>query len=103
MYKDEFLLLNLVFNRLFRRFAVFIAALLADHVFEPAMMLGGSLTPLFSGLFGTGKGAGMAILYVISSLGLLLVGLSGYTNPKLRNVEYIVPDHNVEQPQSGKF
>ncbi|MTJ09875.1 MFS transporter [Anabaena sp. UHCC 0204] len=83
--------------------AVFISALLADHVFEPAMMLGGSLTPLFSGLFGTGKGAGMAILYVISSLGLLLVGLGGYAYPKLRNVEYIVPDHDVEYPQIAKI
>ncbi|HYW19658.1 MAG TPA: MFS transporter [Nodularia sp. (in: cyanobacteria)] len=83
--------------------AVFIAALLADHVFEPAMMPGGILTPLFGGLFGTGKGAGMAILYVISSLGLLLVGLSGYADPKLRNVETILPDHNVEYPESAKI
>ncbi|WP_066383192.1 MULTISPECIES: MFS transporter [unclassified Anabaena] len=82
--------------------AVFIAALLADHVFEPAMMPGGSLTPLFSGLFGTGKGAGMALLYVISSLGLLCVGLSGYAYPKLRNVETILPDHDAEYSESAK-
>lgn len=77
--------------------AVLISALLVDHFFEPAMMPGGSLTSLFSGLFGTGKGAGMALLYVISSLGLLLVGLGGYAYPKLKNVEYIVPDHDVEK------
>ncbi len=76
--------------------AVFIAALLADHVFEPAMMPGGNLVPLFGNLFGTGKGAGMAILYVVSSVSLLLIGLSGYTNLKLRNVETIVPDHDAE-------
>jgi|GEM_PF-2975259 len=67
--------------------AVFIAALLADHVFEPAMMPGGNFVPLFGNLFGTGKGAGMAILYVISSISLLLIGLSGYFVPQLRNVE----------------
>ncbi len=76
--------------------AVFIAALLADHVFEPAMMPGGNLVPLFGNLFGTGKGAGMAILYVVSSIGLLLIGLSGYTNLQLRNVETIVPDYDAE-------
>ncbi len=76
--------------------AVFIAALLADHVFEPAMMPGGNLVPLFGNLVGTGKGAGMAILYVVSSVSLLLIGLSGYTNLKLRNVETIVPDHDTE-------
>jgi hypothetical protein len=37
------------------------------------MMPGGSVTPLFSDFFGTGKGAIPAPLYVISSLGLLLV------------------------------
>jgi MFS family permease len=76
--------------------AVFIAALLADHVFEPAMMPGGNLVPLFGNLFGTGKGAGMAILYVVSSVSLLLIGLSGYTNLQLRNVETIVPDYDAE-------
>ena len=76
--------------------AVFIAALLADHVFEPAMMPGGNLVPLFGNLFGTGKGAGMAILYVVSSVSLLLIGLSGYFVPQLRNVETIVPDYDTE-------
>jgi MFS transporter, DHA3 family, macrolide efflux protein len=78
--------------------AVFLAAFLADHIFEPAMMPGGSLSALFGGLFGREKGAGMALLYVISSLSLFLIGLSGYAFPKLRNVETIVPDHNLDQP-----
>ncbi len=64
------------------------------------MMPGGSLTPLFSGFFGTGKGAGMAPLYIISSLGLLLVGSGGYAYPKLTNVQYVIPDHDVGKQQS---
>ena len=76
--------------------AVFIAALLADHVFEPAMMPGGNLVPLFGNLFGTGKGAGMAILYVVSSVILFLIGLSGFFVPRLRKVETIVPDYDGE-------
>ena len=41
-------------------------------------------------------GAEMAILYVISSIGLLLIGLSGYFVPQLRNVETIVADYDIE-------
>ncbi|AFY58534.1 Major Facilitator Superfamily transporter [Rivularia sp. PCC 7116] len=85
-----------VIQQIVSAIAVFISALLADHVFEPAMMPGGNLVPLFGNLFGTGKGAGMAILYVISSISLLLIGLSGYFVPQLRNVETIVPDSNTE-------
>ncbi|WP_017317661.1 MFS transporter [Mastigocladopsis repens] len=75
--------------------AVLIAGLLADYVFQPAMMPGGSLTPIFGWLFGTGKAAGMALLYVISSLCLLVFGLSGYAFRVLRDVEMIVPDHDA--------
>ncbi|MEO0685712.1 MAG: AraC family transcriptional regulator, partial [Cyanobacteria bacterium J06649_11] len=53
-------------------------------------------TQLFGNLFGTGKGAGMAILYVISSISLFLIGLSGYFVPRLRKVETIVPDYDAE-------
>ena len=55
-----------------------IAGPLADYIFEPGMKRGGDLAAVFGGIFGTGKGAGIALLYVISSLGLLLVGLSSY-------------------------
>ncbi|MBH8561825.1 MFS transporter [Nostoc sp. CENA67] len=51
---------------------------LTDRVFEPAMMPQGSLAPIFGSIFGTRTGAGSALLYVISAVGLLLVGLSGY-------------------------
>ena len=63
-----------------------IAGPLADYVFEPAMIPGNSLATIFGGIFGTGKGAGMTLLYVISSLGLLLVGLSGYAFRVLREI-----------------
>ena len=69
-----------------------IAGPLADHVFEPAMMSGGLLVPIFSWLFGTGKGAGIAFFYVVCSVAMLLIGLSGYVFPKLRNVERLIPD-----------
>lgn len=68
---------------------------LADYVLEPAMMPGGYLAPFLGGIFGTGAGAGMALLYVITSLSLLLIGLSGYAFPTLRDVENILPDHDA--------
>lgn len=78
--------------------ASLIAGPLADYIFEPAMMPGGSLARIFGGIFGTGSGAGMALLYAISSICLLIVGLSGYAFRVLRDVEIIVPDYDAAQP-----
>lgn len=75
--------------------ATLAAGPLADYVFEPAMKPGGTLARVFGGIFGTEAGAGMALLYVITSIGLLLVGLGGYTFPTLRNTESLVPDHET--------
>jgi MFS family permease len=74
--------------------ATLIAGPLADYLFEPAMMPKGSLAPVFSALVGTGSGAGMALLYITTSLSLILVGLSGYSFRVLREVEIIMPDHD---------
>jgi hypothetical protein len=75
--------------------ATLIAGPLADRLFEPAMMPGGVLVPLFGGLFGTGAGAGMALLYVLCSVSLLLVGIGGYALPALRGVEDGVTDSDA--------
>lgn len=72
-----------------------IAGPLADYVFEPAMMPGGALTGLFGGIFGTGQGAGMALQYTLSSLGCVAIALGGYAFRVLREVDVIVPDHDV--------
>lgn len=72
--------------------ATLIAGPLADRVFEPAMTSGGWMANILGGIFGTGTGAGIAVLYTISSLFLMLVGLAGYSLRKLRDVEAIVPD-----------
>lgn len=68
---------------------------LADYVFEPAMKPGGNLAPVFGGIFGTGAGAGMALLYVFCAICMLLIGLAGYAFPALRNVEKVMPDHDT--------
>jgi MFS family permease len=71
-----------------------LAGPLADYVLEPAMKPQGNLAPIFGGIFGIGPGAGMALLYVICALSMLVIGLVGYAFPSVRNVEDVVPDHD---------
>jgi DHA3 family macrolide efflux protein-like MFS transporter len=72
-----------------------LAGPLADRVLEPAMAEGGSLAPAFGWLVGTGTGAGMALLFVITGLLAALTGLGGYLFPVVRNAEDILPDHET--------
>jgi MFS family permease len=58
--------------------AYLISGPIVDRIFEPGMKSGGQLTWLFAGIFGTGKGSGMALLYTLCALCMLLVGLWGY-------------------------
>ncbi|PMB36876.1 MFS transporter [Fischerella thermalis CCMEE 5319] len=71
-----------------------IAGPLADRVFTPALQSGGVLVGIFGRLFGTGTGAGIALLYVMCAVCMLLVGLVGFSVRILRDVEKIVPDHD---------
>jgi hypothetical protein len=70
---------------------------LADYLFEPAMKPEGNLAPIFGRIFGTNPGAGMALLYVLCALCMLLVGPIGYAFPALRNAEDLSPDYDVQQ------
>jgi MFS family permease len=67
--------------------AFLVAGPLADHIFEPVMQSSRHFAALFSPTVGTGIGAGMALLYILASVGLVLVGFSGYVNPHLQTVE----------------
>jgi len=72
--------------------AKLIAGPLADRVFIPAMEEGGMLTGILGKVFGVGHGSGIALLYTLSSLGLIGVGLLGYSISRLRNIETLLPD-----------
>ncbi|GIW25350.1 MFS transporter [Meiothermus sp.] len=74
--------------------AMLVAGPLADRVLTPAMMPGGSLVGLFGGLVGTGPGAGMALLLVLSGLLGMAVGLGGYFFRAVREAEDLIPDHD---------
>lgn len=73
---------------------------LADRVFEPAMREGGSWAGTFGPLVGTGPGAGMGLILVLTGLLGATAGVIGYAVPAVRNAESIMPDHDaaVEEP-----
>ena len=82
--------------------AMLLAGPLADRVFEPAMMPGGSLAPMFGGLVGTGPGAGMSLMFVIAGALGMLVGLGGYAFRVVRKVGDILPDHEAARARKGE-
>jgi DHA3 family macrolide efflux protein-like MFS transporter len=82
--------------------AMMLTGPLADWVFEPAMKEGGSLTTAFGWLIGTGPGAGMALMFVITGILGMLVGLVAYMVPVIRNAEDILPDYGATGPQSAE-
>jgi MFS family permease len=75
--------------------AALVAGPLADRVLEPAMQQGGALAAFFSPWVGTGPGAGMALVFIFTGIGTMLVGLGGYAFPAIREAETILPDHDL--------
>jgi MFS family permease len=71
---------------------------LGDHVFEPAFATeqgwGGRT---FGFLVGTGPGAGLSMMIVISGIMVALVGLAGTFFKDIRNVEDALPDHQPDE------
>lgn len=79
-----------------------VAGLLADHLFEPAMMTHGNwLADTFGGLVGIGTGSGMALMFLMTGTLGTLAGLLGYFYAPLRNVESDLPDTDVPQLKSS--
>ncbi|XQQ06105.1 MAG: MFS transporter [Leptolyngbya sp. IPPAS B-1204] len=70
--------------------ATLVAGPLADQIFEPLLKLEISdNTPshVLSSAFGAGSGAGMALLYVLCSLFMVLIGSIGFFIDRLKAVE----------------
>jgi MFS family permease len=81
--------------------AMLMAGPLADRVFEPGMKLGGGLSSVFGWLIGTGPGAGMALMFLITGVGGAFVGLGAYTVRAVRDAEDILPDHDADASAEG--
>jgi hypothetical protein len=65
----------------------------ADRIFEPALAEGGALATMLGWLVGTGPGAGMGLMFVVSGLLGGAIALGAYLVPAIRNVERELPDH----------
>jgi len=78
--------------------AMILGGRLADAVFEPAMASGGAFTRFFEPLVGSGPGSGMAVLFVFSGILGVIVALTGYLVPVVRQVETRLPDYDAPGP-----
>jgi hypothetical protein len=81
--------------------APLIAGPLADRVFEPAMRSPSILSTIFSPIFGSSAGSGMALMYAISAVMMAIVGIGGYGFGQLREVEQRLPDHRLTLAQAS--
>jgi REP element-mobilizing transposase RayT len=82
--------------------ALLIAGPLADNLFEPAMREGGWLVGWMYWLVGSGPGAGISLIFVLTGLAGSLVGLAGYLVPFIRKAEDILSDHVVAAEEEKK-
>lgn len=65
---------------------------LADRVLGPALAPGGSLAGNVGLLIGTGKGRGLALVFVICGGASLLVSLAALMHQRFRSLDRLVPD-----------
>jgi DHA3 family macrolide efflux protein-like MFS transporter len=73
-----------------------LAGPLADQVFGPRLVEGGTLAPLFGQWVGTGPGAGVALMFLGTAAFGATLSLSGYLFPAVRNVEDNLPDYDTD-------
>lgn len=65
---------------------------LTDNFFEPAMTEGGQLVATLGPIIGSGPGRGMAVVFLLTGSCIILTGLYGFFNPRVRNLEDELPD-----------
>lgn len=82
-------------------FAMLTAGPLADLVFEPRMMTGGTLVRVFGPLVGVGRGAGMALMFVLFGGAALLVSVASFMVRDIRDLEDLIPDYVPVEEVSG--
>jgi DHA3 family macrolide efflux protein-like MFS transporter len=78
------------------------AGALADYVTEPAIQSHTWLAQAFGGLVGTGPGSGMAVQFIVSGVGYMLIALcvSAFV-PVVSNLEDQLPDHDQMELANG--
>jgi MFS transporter, DHA3 family, macrolide efflux protein len=72
--------------------AYLIAGPMAEKIFEPGMLNGGTLAGFFGPLVGTGPGHGIALIFFIGGAIYTLIILAILIHPRIRRVELELPD-----------
>ena len=65
--------------------ALLLGGVLADKVFEPFMLTDSPTQQILSGLFGTGKGAGIGLMFFIVGIAGILISFTRLRKPVYRN------------------
>ncbi len=58
----------------------------------------GALAGLLGPILGIGPGAGMSLLMLLTGAACILVGVTGYFVPAIREAEGLLPDHEAIPP-----
>ena len=74
--------------------SMIIAGLAADRIFEPAMQEGNRVANIFSPLLGSGDGAGIALMFLLSSIAGIIIVAIAYSSKNVTQVESLLPDHD---------
>ena len=72
--------------------AMAVAGPLADYVFEPLLVQGGSLAASLGQWIGVGKGRGTGFLFILLGFLMVLASVLGFVYPRLRNADSELPD-----------
>lgn len=80
--------------------AILIVGPLADKVFEPRMAVGGAWVDMFGSWVSSGKGAGIALIMVLSGIVGIAVAVIAYGVRVVRHAEDLIPDHQ-DSPSSS--
>ena len=81
-----------MFQRASQPIGYILGGFLADRVFGPAMISGGSMAKYLGPIVGTGPGAGMAAIFVCTAVLGTLTGIAGFLIPSIRHVEDDLPN-----------
>jgi len=71
---------------------IFLGAKIGDHIFEPALAVGGNWAGGIGEYIGVGKGRGYALLFAISGTACTLFSLIALAHPRLRRLDNLVSD-----------
>jgi len=77
--------------------AYILAGPLADRVFGPALVAGGSLAGSVGRVVGVGPGRGIGLLFIVMGVLTVAAAASAYAAPRIRRVEEELPDASADE------